>query len=590
MDYEDRTVPPTASGNDHLNPPATAPQPQDPHPTPPTAAGPTVREATYEVLRGHGMTTVFGNPGSTEVPFLTGLPPDFTYVLGLHEGVVVGMATGFAQARRGPVVVNLHAAAGLGNAMGALTTAWHNRAPLVLIVGQQARSHLALGPFLAGEQLDRMPEPYVKWSTTPVRAEDVPGVAERAIAVATTGPVGPVVVVVPMDDWDVPIAAAPVPRRVVHCAEAPGEVIAQVAAVIDAADRPLIVAGAGVDTGGAWSGVVALAEQLAAPVVLEPMGARVGFPQDHPLYAGLLPRSRTGICERLAQHDLVVVVGAPVFRYYLPDGDGPVVPDGCAVLQLTADADEAARSPVGTAVVASLATLLPRLAATVRRREPVNGVQPGWLTDTPALPANGPVTAEALVQVLRVLVPPDTVVVEECPSVRPVLDAGLPTTVPGGWSSSGNGWLGYGLSGAIGLALGDPDRPVLAVVGDGSTLFGLQALWSAARYRVPVVFCVLVNGAYGVLRELAHAHDPGAGIPGTDLGGIGVACLAAGLGVPATLVRDTDSLATALRSALGPEGRHTGPTLIEVALRESLIADRGEPAGQAADSADDLPR
>ena len=571
MDNEDRTVPPTESGNDDPTiPPATALRPQDPRPTPPTAAGPTVREATFEVLRGHGMTTVFGNPGSTEVQFLTGLPPDFTYVLGLHEGVVVGMATGFAQARRGrPVVVNVHAAAGLGNAMGALTTAWHNRAPLVLVVGQQARSHLALGPFLAGEQLERMPEPYAKWSVLPARPQDVPGAVERALAVATASPAGPVVVVVPMDDWDVPLTAAPVPRRVVHCAEAPEEVIAQVAGMIDAADRPLIVAGAGIDTGAAWSGAVALAEQLGAPVVLEPMGARVGFPQDHPLFAGLLPRSRTGILTRLAQHDLVIVVGAPVFRYYLPEPqDGPVVPDGCAVLHLSGDADEAARAPVGTAVVASLATLLPRLAAAVRRRDPVNGVQPAWLTDTPAMPANQPVTAEALVRVLRVLVPPEMVVVEECPSVRPVLDAGLPTTVPGGWSSSGNGWLGYGLSGAVGLALGDPDRPVLAVVGDGSTLFGVQALWTAARHRVPVVFCVLVNQAYGVLRELADAHDPGVEIAGTDLSGIDVAGLAAGVGVSVVVVADTDSLAAELRSAFRRDVHPTGPVLLQVRMAE----------------------
>ena len=552
---------------------------------------PTVRDATFEILRRHGMTTLFGNPGSSEVPFLAGFPADFTYVLGLHEGAVVGMAVGFAQARRGPVVVNLHTAAGLGNAMGALGTAWHNRAPLVLIVGQQARSHLALGPFLAAEHLDRMPEPYVKWAVTPARPEDVPGAVERAMAVATAAPEGPAVVVVPMDDWDVPLAELPVPHTVVRCAEASDAVVDQIARQIDAARRPLIVAGAGVDRDGAWAGAVALAERLGAPVWDEPMGARVGFPQDHPLYAGGLERSRTGVYDRLRGHDLAIVLGAPVFRYYMPEpADGPIVPDGCAVLQLTGDQDDAARCPAGTSVVARLDTLLPRVARAVAARDrtaddgpppprpglPANVPAPANLpANVPAtangaanVPVNGAVTAERLVDVLRALVPPEMVVVEECPSVRPVLDAGLPSTVPGGWSSSGNGWLGYGLSGAIGLALGNPDRPVLCVVGDGSTLFGVQALWTAARYRVPVVFCVLVNQAYGVLAGLVRDYDAAARIPGTDLSGIDIAGLAVALGVPAVVVDDAGSLAAALRSVLPRNGTGgpAGPVVLQIQM------------------------
>ena len=593
MERPDRTVSPTASRHEspaeYAAPEAPAGSEAPAGPDAPAALGVvTVREATFEVLRQHGMTTLFGNPGSSEVPFLTGFPADFQYILGLHEGAVVGMAVGFAQARRGPVVVNLHTAAGLGNAMGALSTAWHNRAPLVLIVGQQARSHLALRPFLAGEHLDRMPEPYAKWSVTPARPQDVPGAVERAIAVATTEPAGPAVVVVPMDDWDASLAALPVPHTVVQCAEPSDAAVEEIVRQIDAADRPLFVAGAGIDRGGAWAGAVALAERLGAPVWQEPMGARFGFPQDHPLFAGMLGRSRSAVHDRLRGHDLVIVVGAPVFRYYMPDSAGPIVPAGCAVLQLTADPDEAAGCPLGTSVVARLSSLLPRLARTVAARDRTvaardrtvaardrtlpaapAGSPNGRLTAAPDLPSGGPVTAEQLVAVLRAVVPPETVVVEECPSVRPVLDADLPSTVPSGWSSSGNGWLGYGLSGAIGLALGAPDRPVLAVVGDGSTLFGVQALWTAARYRVPVVFCVLVNRAYGVLAELVHDYDAAAHIPGTDLTGIDIGGLAAALGVPATGVDSAAALAAALRSALPPDGRiprPTGPVLLEIRM------------------------
>ena len=556
-----------------------------------TTAGPTVRDATFEVLRQHGMTTIFGNPGSTELPFLTGFPEDFRYVLGLHEGSVVGMAVGFAQATRGPVAVNLHTAAGLGNSMGALVTAWHNRAPLVLIVGQQARQHLALQPFLAGGQLDRMAEPFAKSTVTPIRPEDVPGAVAQAVAVATAEPTGPAVVVVPMDDWEVHLATLPAPHRVLHGGELPDSVIAELAGRIDRAHNPVVVAGAGVDRAGAWSGAVALAQRLGAPVWQEPMAARFGFPQDHPLYAGMLPPSRRELRGHLEGHDLVLVLGAPVFRYYLPE-TGPMLPDGCAVIQITSDQDEASRTPVGLSVVARLDTTLSRLATTVTARTwaPANragqtsptshsgqtspaghsGTGTGLAADGgAAVGSPGGVTPKQVVAVLKDLVPPHAVVVEECPSVRPLLDADLPTTVQGGWSATGGGWLGYGLSGAVGLAMGDPGRPVVCVAGDGSTVFGLQALWSAARYQVPLVFCVLVNEQYGVLVGQTRRYDDGERIPGTTLPGLDISSLARGFGVEPVRVADRASLAAALRSALSrldSAGHHAGPALIEVQL------------------------
>src|SRR5918911_1815630 len=163
----------------------------------------TIRDATFEVLRRYGMTTMFANPGSTEVSLLTDLPDDLRFVLALHEGSVVGMATGWALGRDQPALAILHTTAGLGNAVGALATARVNRAPLVVIVGQQDRRHLSLEPFLAARQLDEVAGPYPVWVNEPIRPQDVPGAVARAWHEARDGR-GPAVVIVPMDDWEAP--------------------------------------------------------------------------------------------------------------------------------------------------------------------------------------------------------------------------------------------------------------------------------------------------------------------------------------------------------------------------------------------------
>ena len=149
----------------HTIPPAAAPS---------VGQRPTVREAVLQLLRHHGMTTLFGNPGSTELPMFRDFPEDFRYILGLQESVVVGMADGYAQATRNAAVVNLHSAAGVGNAMGTIFTAFKNQTPLILTAGQQARSILPFDPFLYSAQATELAKPYVKWSCEPARAEDVP--------------------------------------------------------------------------------------------------------------------------------------------------------------------------------------------------------------------------------------------------------------------------------------------------------------------------------------------------------------------------------------------------------------------------------
>src|SRR5215467_13522991 len=330
----------------------------------------TVRDRVFDLFRAFGTTTIFGNPGSTELPMFRDFPDDFRYVLALQEMVAVGMADGYAQATRNAGLVNLHSATGLGHSLGAVFTAYKNQAPLVIIAGQQARSILPLEPFLYAERAAEFPRPYVKWSVEPARAEDVPAAIARAYYVAMQPPRGPTFVSVPVDDWDricEPVAA----RQVSSAIRAAPELLAQVGDALDRAKRPAFVVGAAVDRDGAWDLAVALAERHGAAVWESPNTGRCSFPESHPLFAGFLPAAKEAIVRHLDGHDVVLALGAPLFVYH-QEGFGPFLPAGTQVFQLIDDPDVAAWLPTGTSVVTSLhlglADLLARPAPPSRPR------------------------------------------------------------------------------------------------------------------------------------------------------------------------------------------------------------------------------
>src|SRR5918997_4725071 len=305
----------------------------------------TVRDATFDVLRQFGLTTIFANPGSTEVSFLTDLPDDLAFVLALHEGSVVGIATGYATCTGAPALVNLHTTAGLGNAVGALATARANRVPLVVIVGQQDRRHLAFRPFLAGD-LEGLGGTYPVWVNQPARAQDVPSAVARAWHEANDGR-GPALVIVPSDDWAEPADDAPLaaPAELRRGTAAEPAVLDELVELLADARSPALVVGADADAADTWAALVALAERLDAPVWQESFAARAGFPQDHPLFAGHLPAGRARLREALGGHDVVLAVGAPVFRQY-PYEQGPFVSPGTTVALVTDDVEDAHHSPV----------------------------------------------------------------------------------------------------------------------------------------------------------------------------------------------------------------------------------------------------
>lgn len=510
-------------------------------------ATPTVRDFVIDVLRERRLTTMFANPGSTEVPFLVGLPPDLEFVLALHEASVVGIATGFAIGRSEPALAILHTTAGLGNAVGALATARVNRAPLVVLVGQQDRRHLAHEPFLAG-RLHALAGDYPVWVDQPVRAQDLPGSIGRAWHEATTGR-GPALVIVPMDDWSAP-AADPTEQvaaagSVLRAAAADPAAVDTLAALLIGAKRPGIVVGAGADDQRTWDALVEVAEQLGAPVWQEPFGARAGFPQDHPRFAGHLSADRKRLRATLDVCDVVLVVGAPAFRQY-PYVPGPFYGPGTRVAVVTEDPAEAHRSAAELAILAPVAAVCSDLATKLRQREPTSTDAPVRAPLSATEPHN-PLSSADVFSALAERLPRDALLIEEAPSSKPELHARLAARVPLGFLSPAMGGLGFAIPAAIGFRMARPERPVVAVVGDGSSLYSIQALWSAAHYRVGALFVILANGGYAVMDRLAEQQG-GSGVwpqfPEIDLSGLArsFGCSARRVATPAELEEAFDEV------------------------------------------------
>ncbi|MEW2299020.1 benzoylformate decarboxylase [Streptomyces sp. NPDC006655] len=522
----------------------------------------TVREAVVRFLRDTGTTTVFGNPGSTELRMLRDWPADFTYVLGLQESVAVGMAAGYALGTRRAALVSLHSAGGVGHALGAVFNAYRDRVPLVIVAGQQARALIQLRPFLGADEPALFPRPYVKSARQPERAEDVPAVLAEAYRVAMAPPRGPVFVSVPEDDWDRP--AEHVAPRAVHSGftAAPAALDA-LAARLEGCARPALVVGPGVDDEDALGQVRTLAERLRAAVWISPLSGRSGFPESHPLFQGFLPPLARALSARLAPYDVVVALGAPVFTYHVADGGPPLAP-GTELFHLDCDPGQAAWLPTGTSIVTTLRPALTRLTELLKEtdREP-----PPRPTPPPApVLAGQDITPELLFDLLRARLPRDRVLVEEAPSHRDALHARVPVASGGGFLTTGSGALGWGLPLAVGRALADRRR-VVCVVGDGSAMYSVQALWSAAHHTAPVTYVLLDNGGYAAVRALGRRIGLPA-VPGTDIAGIDFAALAESLGCPAARAEQAAELPAALDRALGL-GDDAGPFLLHVAVTGS---------------------
>ncbi|MFL6708244.1 MAG: benzoylformate decarboxylase [Massilia sp.] len=530
--------------------------------------GQTVYEATYELLRKLKLTTIFGNPGSTEQPFLKNFPSDFTYVLGLQEASAVAMADGFAQASGRPVLLNLHSSVGLGNAMGNIVTAFQNKTPLIITAGQQTRDMLLGEPLLTNRDETMLPRPWVKWSFQPARAQDVPAALMRAYAIASQPPAGPVFVSIPMDDWDQP-ALGDALLRMTSTRYAPDpDQLAVFADRIRHARKPALVLGQEVARSGGWDAAIRLAEQLQLPVFEAPLSERAPFPQTHPQYHGPLPMAIGPLSQRLKGHDLLIVVGAPVFRYY-PYVPGSYLPEGAALLHITNDPADAASAVVGDSLLSDARLALEGLAALLPHKHERSAP---FAIPLPELPAqeNSPVTAREVFAALAAIRPDDAILLQETPSSYAELLRWWPIQAPDAYYTYASGGLGWNTPAAVGVALAERHaggkRPVVAVIGDGSLQYSIQSLYSAVQHKLKIVYIVPCNAEYAILKRFAELeHTPN--VPALDLPGLDPAASARGFGMRAVTPGTVAEIKAAFAEALA----HDGPTMIAIPVKQELL-------------------
>ncbi len=489
------------------------------------------RQVFMESLIAHGVEYIFGNPGTTESPVLDALLdyPQLRYIVALHEGVALGAASYYAQATGRPAVVNVHVAPGLGNALGMLYNAFKARAPLVVTAGQQDTRLRLRGPVL-GHDLVAMAAPLTKWSVQVERADEFPLIMHRALKIATDPPAGPVFVALPIDVMEQETDQAPLPPGRLHRAPEPDPAgIEAAAALLLGSRRPAIVVGD--DAASAAAELAALAEQLGAGVWCEGIRTHQVVPTNHPNFRLGLPFDAVAIRQALDGSDVVLLVGGPFFEevWYAP---GSPLPD--ALRALKAQDAQAQRTRAAKR----------------------------W--------DSAPISMPRLMAEIEGALPPDAIVVDESITAGPDLARTVQFERAGDYVGARGGGIGQALPGALGIKLAHPDRPVVALSGDGSAMYSIQALWTAAHHDLAVAFVILNNREYRILKHNMDTYrqrfgaKPDRGYPNMDLVSpdLGFVDIARGLGVEGVRVSTPGELRPALDRALDAKR----PFLLDVAI------------------------
>lgn len=519
----------------------------------------TVHQYTYDILRKNKITTIFGNPGSNELPFLKNFPDDFRYILALHEAAALSMADGYAQASGQTSFVNLHSAAGTGNAMGALTNACNSHTPIVITAGQQTRQMMGVEALLSNVDAILLPQPLVKWSHEPACAEEVPHALYRAIQIAKAEAAGPVYVSIPYNDWDVEVDDENehlLHRQVKSAQGLSAADLNNIKAVIEQAHRVVMVVGSDVDRQNAYAEAVSFAEKLNIPVWGAPSPSRFAFPNTHALFQGVLPASIAGIFNLLADYDLILVFGAPVFRYhqYQP---GKYMSKDTTLIAFSCDLSEAARAPMGLAYICNLKDCLFSLTQNINKRFDANFARNP--VSVAAASTENFIAPERLFDLINQQLPEHSIIVNESTATNSILWERIALSQPSSYFFAAAGGLGFAMPAAVGIQLAQPSRRVVAIIGDGSANYSITALWTAAQYQIPVIFIILKNGVYGALAWFADVLSA-ENVPGIDIPNIDFTQIAQGYGVEAYRANSDEDFIEIFDSALQSQV----PILIEV--------------------------
>ncbi|MDB5864453.1 MAG: uncharacterized protein JWO70_2259 [Betaproteobacteria bacterium] len=542
------------------------------------------RNAFIQLLLDEGVTHLFGNPGTTELAIMEAVPnfPELKYVLGLQESIVVGMADGYARASRALAACNLHCTPGLGHAMGAIYSAKFSGSPIIITAGQYEQGYGLTEPMLY-EPLVPVAAPLVKWAVEVQRAEDLPRIVHRAAKVALTPPTGPVFLSLPGDVLDQEGRIDPgSPTRVEREVRPSDEVLQRLAARLLCASNPMIIAGREIADRDAFEEAGALALLLGAAVYHEPVPYNARFPNAHPAFMGDLTRSQPKVRETLQRYDLVVCLGADLLRMS-PRSDVEPLPEGMPVIHISERVWELGKNyATGLAlcvdVKATLRALVPLLRA---QRTPeqaqradarvakFGGTNWSAQRERAAREVQGkadtsPIDPRFLMKCIADALPPEAIVVEEAVTAAAALSTFVQVRDRGSYFGLASGGLGFAMPGAIGVSLALPRRPVVAVVGDGSSMYSIQALWTAAHLDLPITYVIVNNRSYRIIKDRLVALRKSERFTGMDLTrpDIDFVAVAQGLGVTAQRLTRPQDIEEALREAIAA-GR---PRLIEVVV------------------------
>ena len=542
----------------------------------------TGRQAFIKLLLDEGVTHLFGNPGTTELAIMEAVPqfPELTYVLGLQESIVVGMADGFARASNQLVACNLHCAPGLGHAMGAIYNAKFSGSPLLITAGQYEVGYGLQEPLLY-EPLVPIAAPLVKWAFEVTRIEDLPRVIRRAAKIARTPPMGPVFISLPGSVLDEEAEIEFGFPTLVDAGVRPSDrALQDLAQKLLAAKKPVIVAGREIANADMFAEACELAELLGAAVYQESVPYNARYPSSHPTCMGDLTRNQKKVRQTLEQYDFLLCLGADLLRMSPMSTVEPLPPE-MPVMHITEREWELGKNySTATAVRAdvkeTLLALLPvlrsmrtaeqakqaqaRLADLATRNWSANRAKTRAEVQSSA--STTPIDQRYLVSQIVDALPKDVIVVDETLTAAPAISAMLPMDDPQAYYGLASGGLGFGMAGAVGVALAQPTRPVVATIGDGSAMYSIQSLWTAAHLKLNITYVIINNRSYRIIKERLLAMRGTDDFVAMDMDNpaIDFAGVAKSMGMPSQVVTDPTKLADVLKAAMASGG----PNLVEV--------------------------
>ncbi len=550
----------------------------------------TGKSAFLALLQQEGITHLFGNPGTTELPIMDALPghPDLRYVLALQESALVAMADGYSRASGRLSACNVHVAPGLGNAMGSLYNAKFYGSPVILTAGQQEQGHGLTEPMLYDE-LVPIAAPLVKWAVEVTRLADLPRIVHRAAKIALTPPTGPVFISLPGDILNEEMALdLGSPTRVDTSARPTEEVLESLAQRVLAAGSPVIVSGHEVATHDALQEVGEFAETLGAPIYQQTVPYAAHMQSAHPCFMGAMPREQSKARALLEHHDLMICIGADVLRTSVFSKVDPL-PTRTRLVQIgLRDWEMGKNYPTELAIRADVKTTLQALTPTIKSR--LSAERAGLVQDSLAALSDRnwsaqrelnrerllasadfsatPIDPELLMLQIAEALPSDAVVVDEGLVSAAALLRYLPLRDAQSYFGLASGGIGFAVAGAVGIQLALPERPVVALIGDGSSMYNIQALWTAANLELPITYIIANNRGYRILKERLVAFHDNHQFTGMEFHKpeIDFVSLAESMGVKALRIENAADVSGALQEAM----RGKGPTLLDVSVDDGF--------------------